>query len=591
MKFFKLFLLVCFASVGCISQAVAQQQAVDRFIAESQTPTYDCPEAELAEQIAAFLENTSISQEQRNALIVMQTHGQICDAKNDIAEQQLTALIARDDVEKSTLYYASALYQLGFIYDVRGDDKRCEYYQRAQSIAEDKFTDVHLSASLGLITECEGNEDEGVRLGKLFTLLERYSVAEDPGAVAHIHNNIGLLFGSLGQHVLAAEQYIKAHEIGLEVYTGSNQLAVLISAITSLMASGNFDQAKETIHEFRRINLSVNTSLSNFWLLFAEAGYFYRTAQYDQLRDSIEQWQIMKEDVNSVTYRNLFRWYAAVLCLADEDTECLQTFLNEEAQTSDSYKAYVGRNKDYLKFITDIHFFLGDYQQAQLAYDHFAKQLLEESRADQASARILGIANLYSQINSLEASLERTQRNRDRLITAGVAAAVVSLLILAAFFFRWQMTRESIDPVTQLLNNRTALRRIERIAPPSPGKTNALAIFDLGNFREVNRFVGSAKADLVLEQIAGTLRDVTRGTDVLGRFAPEQFILCLPDIEEQTAKSFFERIRKALEETDLGEDANPSISVRSAMSIYIATATFDDLDEILDDMTRSFELQ
>ena len=93
-----------------------------------------------------------------------------------------------------------------------------------------------------------------------------------------------------------------------------------------------------------------------------------------------------------------------------------------------------------------------------------------------------------------------------------------------------------------------------------------------------------------MQQIAATLKDVTRSTDILGRFAPEQFILCLPDIEEQTAKSFFERIREALENTDLGEDANQSISVRSAISIYIATAAFDDLDEILDDMTRSFEL-
>ncbi|MDM7861595.1 GGDEF domain-containing protein [Alteromonas sp. ASW11-36] len=585
------FILILFVMVTAgFNPVYAQQQSVDRFIAESQTPTYDCPASELAGRIDAFFQNASLTQQQRYALTVMQTHGQICDAKNDIAEQTLNALLTRDDVDRSTLYYASALYQLGFIYDVRGDTRRCEYYQRAQSLAENIYTDVHLSASLGLITECEGNEDEGVRLGKLFTLLERYSVAEEPGAVAHIHNNIGLLFGTLGQHVLAAEQYIKAHEIGLEVYTGSNQLSILISAITSLMASGNFDQAKETIEEFRRINYGVNTTLSNFWLLFAEAGYFYRTAQYDELRVSIAQWQEMKNDINNVTYRNLFRWYAAVLCLADKDKACLQTFLDAEAQTSDSYKAYVGRNKDYLKFITDVHFLLGNYQQAQQSYERFADQLLESSRADQASARILGIANLYSQINSLEASLERSQRNRDRLVIAGIAAAIVSLLILAAFLYHWHMTRESIDPVTQLLNNRTALRRIERIAPPSEGKTNALAIFDLGNFREVNRLVGSTKADLVLEQIANTLRDVTRGTDVVGRFAPEQFILCLPDIEEQTAKSFFERIREALENTDLGEDANQSISVRSAISIYIATSAFDDLDEILDDMTRSFDI-
>lgn len=299
----------------------------------------------------------------------------------------------------------------------------------------------------------------------------------------------------------------------------------------------------------------------------------------------------MKEQVNSVTYTNLFRWYAAVLCLAEGDKVCLEEFLLIEEQTSDGYKAYVRKNKDYLKFITDVQFFLGNFEQAQFAYEEFASILLKGIQADQDSGRILGIANLYAQINSLENRLTQSRQTRNTIIAAGSVIAVLSLLLLTYFLRKRRLTQEEIDPITQLLNNRTALRRIEKVESPSKGKINALAIFDIGNFREVNRLVGSTKADFVLQKIAETLKVITRSTDILGRFAPEQFILCLPDIEEETAKKLFERIRQALEDTSLGENSNQNITVLSSMSIYISSDKFSGMDDVLDDMLRSLSIQ
>lgn len=589
MRIAKCLIWVSFFSLHAVAQT--QSNDIDTFINSQTTPTYDCPDASDSEQVDLYLQEETLTTLQTLSLKSMQTHGFICNGDNDVAEDKLIDILDDYTALSDTRAYASAIYQLGFVYDLKSNPLECEYYQQAQALARDRYIDVHLSASLAMITECDSQADEGVRLGKLFTLLEHYADKADPGALAHIHNNIGLLFGAMGQHVLAAEQYMKAHRIGLEIYTGSNQLSILISAITSHMASGNFDQAKDAIDEFRDINQNVNTPLTNFWLLFAEAGYYYRTEQYGELRTRILAWDDMKEDINSVTYNNLFRWYASVLCLAEQDRACLTQFLIDENNTSDGYKRYVGGNKDYLKFITDVQFFLGDIEQAQLAYEQFAKRLIEDKRNDQASGRILGIANLYSQINNLETRLEKSRQLRNRLIFVGSLAILVLILGSSYLLYQRRITRESIDPVTQLLNNKTALARIERVETPSEGKTNALAIFDLGNFREVNRIVGSTKADYVLQQIAQTLTDITRDSDILGRFAPEQFILCLPDIEEETAKSFFERIRQALENTQLSEAAEKDISVRSSMSIYIASERFDDITDVLDDMVRSLSLQ
>ena len=588
----KLIYLLVAASLTILSEyVVAQQSQIDAFINNSSTPSYDCPSDELAEQVNHYIVSDTLSAEQRFALTAMQTHGQICNGNNATAEQNLLTIIQLPNVNRDSRYFALAVYQLGFIYDVQSDPKRCDYYQHAQSLAEDNHSDVHLSATLGLLTECEPNTTQGIKLGKLFTLLEQYSATNEPGVVAHIHNNIGLMFAGLGQHVLAAEQYHKAHRIGLETYQGSNQLSILISAITSYMASGDFKQAKLAIDEFDAINRNVNTPLSNFWQLFAEAGYYYRTDQFSLLRQSLAEWNAMKSQVNSVTYTNLFRWYAAVLCLAEADAECLQEFLQREAQTSDKYKAYIGTNKDYLKFITDVHFFLGNSKQAQRAYEEFVAKVFVDNEADQNSAKIMGVANLYTQINNLESRLMQAKQKRERLIVFGSSVAVLSFSVLAFFLRKRRLEREAIDPITKLFNNNTALRRIEKIAVPCAGRTNALAIFDIRNFKEVNRLVGSTKADFVLQKIAETLQDITRSSDILGRFAPEQFILCLHNIEEEAAKQLFERIRQALEATTLTDDTNQQISVRSSMSIYICTENFKDLDDILDDMLRSLSIQ
>lgn len=587
----KLHSVVLCAIIGVSGTLRAQDNAIDAFILQGYTPTYDCPTQQTVEQVELYLQSDDLTTQQSHALTSMQTHGQICAGKNDIAEQKLITLINEADIDKTSFYYASSIYQLGFIHDVKGGSQHCEYYQTAQTLGTDAYPDVSLSASLGLITECSGKVDEGVRLGKLFTLLEQYSETDNPGAVAHIHNNIGLLFAKLGQNVLAAEQYLKAHEIGLDIYTGSNKLTILISAITAFTASDDFVRAKDAIDEFRRINADINTPLTNFFQLWAEAGYYYGTEQYDELRQSLQAWEAMKSDINSETYENLFDWYAASLCLVEQDKECLRQFLIDEEQTSASYRSLVAGSKDYLRFKTEVHLTVGNLPEAKEAFTRFADSLFKTLSAHQSSSRIIGVANLHSQINSLENRLAQEQKNKNRLLTIGLILVLTVLFASALYLRRYLHTQSAIDSVTQLLNNRTALRRIEKIDSPSHGKTNALAIFDLGNFKEVNRLVGSTKADYVLQQIAKTLKDVTRTTDILGRFAPEQFILCLPNIEEETAKSFFERINFALENTSLGDETNEDISVRSSMSIYISSTKFGDLSDILDDMLRSLSIQ
>ncbi|GAB2683054.1 diguanylate cyclase domain-containing protein [Aliiglaciecola aliphaticivorans] len=585
--FYFLIVLLINSSVGF----AAEISEIDNFILTSTIEPYDCPEDDANLAIDSYLNLSELSDTQKFQLMVMKTHWQICVGKHEEAKQALIALINNPKVDREMEYFASATYQLGFIYDVQENLDRCEYYGKAEQLSQNKFEGINLSAQLGLITVCHANMDDGVKLGKMYALLETYAVKNDQAALAHIHNNIGLLYGSLGQQVLAAEQFQKSYELGLNTYTSSNLLATLMSVISSHMAAGNFEKAEQAIQEFKRVNLSVDTALSNVWLYFAEAGYHYRTNNIEQLRYSLAKWKIYLESINSSTFNSLYRWYSAVVCYEDNDIACLKQFLEDEKNTNEGYKIFVNRNKDYLKFIVQVYLYLGDIENAEKAFNTFSEVMINKAIEQQESGKILGVANLHSQIQSLETSLQASKS--DRIQTIVIVVCVLLIVIVAIIFWlrHRYLNSLSFDTVTNLLNSKAALAKIKRVPEPSPGRTNALALFDLGNFRDVNRQIGATNSELALKQISLTLSQVTRERDILGRFAPEQFIVCLTDIEEDSAKSFFERMRYALENTILGEQRGQQVSIRSSMSIYISSGTFVDLDEVLDDMLLSLGIQ
>ena len=99
--------------------------------------------------------------------------------------------------------------------------------------------------------------------------------------------------------------------------------------------------------------------------------------------------------------------------------------------------------------------------------------------------------------------------------------------------------------------------------------------------------MGSTKSDFVLRKIAQNLQTVTRGNDILGRFGTDQFILCLHNIEERSARQFFDRVQSALANTFEGDTTNDYIVVETQMSIFIGTEKITGLNDILDDIAMS----
>ncbi|MFC4702062.1 GGDEF domain-containing protein [Glaciecola siphonariae] len=564
---------------------------IDDFLSELKTVTYDCPNPVHLPKLDEILDSNDLSTTERFRLLVNKTHFQNCNGQFDQAQATLKDIINHPQADESSEYFASATYQLGFTYDVQENNERCVHYAKAYSLSRDKFEDIEMSSALGLITNCKdsGYSNDSERIAAYFALIEQYASSENKRALAHIHNSVGLFFGKREQHVLAAEQYLKAHEMGKDVYTGSNRLSILISAITSLFGSGQFERAYQAIEEFGEINQDVGTPLTNFWYHYVKAGYYYRVNDIDSLETTLPLLKSSLDKINGKFYQSLYNWYSAVPCLERKNLVCLQNFVDAESKIDQASKQY--DTYDYYKFLVRAYFALGDLDAASEAYEKSLKKLDQIKQNHDGFSKIMSVANLYGKIYVLENEIVAAERRKARLLIGAVIVVFLGVIALAIILRKRHIARMSLDPSTQLLNSKTAVTEILKVMPPSKGKINALAIFDLGNFREVNRQIGSTKGDYVLQKIASTLSKVTRSNDILGRFAPEQFILCLTDIEEDSAKSFFERVQQALEATFIDAQHGVDISIRSSMSIYITGEKFNDLNRILDDMLLSLSIK
>ncbi|WP_421131739.1 GGDEF domain-containing protein [Alteromonas sp. A079] len=571
-----------------LSTAVCANDDIDAVINKMQSPSYDCPNSELFPELQAILASDSLTAQQRFALNAAKGQFLICQGDYANALTLLKDIVAQNDIDKGSYAYASAIHQIGFVYDAQENPARCSYYSKAQKLSSPELhSDVFTSASLGLITYCSESMDVGERLGKMFSVLERYSDVGSPGELAHIHNSIGLLYGSLGQHSLAAEQYLKAHEMGLQVYEGSNKLSILISAIVSLLGSGQTDEAYKRIAEYGMLNQEIDTPLTNYLYQYSLSFYYRKTQDYDNLASTLPDLKQAVTAISSSFGMLIYKWHEAEVCLQQGDLVCVQRYLDSIENTDNFIPANFITNLDYLSFNLAMHLALGDIDKARVANQVFSKEAEKKRVRQQDSARVLSAANLYNKIYYLESEIEAAEQRRNNMLMV-IAAIIIILTGAAAYVLRKKfLAAKAIDPVTQLLNAETAIGRMDKLAAPKAERAIAIAIFEISNLREITRRMGSTKADSVLRQIAQTLQNTTRGNDILGRFGTEQFILCLHNIEERSARAFFERVQTALDNTFDGHDELSDSGVESNMSIFIAHEKITSLNDILDEMVLS----
>jgi diguanylate cyclase (GGDEF)-like protein len=555
---------------------------IDDFIQSIHVATYDCPDDLFMPQVDEYLNHSSILPEQRIKMKVHKSHWLICVGKNDEAQIMLENLLSDPKIDKHSQSYASVHYQLGFIFDVQEKPEKCDFYRKSEVLSKGKFIDIHLSSQLGIITVCDQKkQDLGVKLGRLFTLLQSYSNSGDLKSIAHIHNNIGLLYASIGQRALAAEQYKKAYELGLYVYEEKNQLAPLISLITAYTGSGDYENAKLMIEELGQRNLKVNTPLTNSWYHFAQSRQAYRTNDYESLRKSLRSWDVFLKQISNHTMLMLHEWYVAALCLNDEDRACVKDFLQRQNNTHSAMPASLSKHIHYTRFLVKAHLFLGDVEASKRSFDNYSAIAFDKIKKQQTSSRVLGVAKLHSDIIGLETSLVKAQEQHLQVVLL-VLLIITGLIALVYFTFgRSYLRKLATDPLTGLSNEHSVVAKIKNVKAPIDKKVNAMALFDVANFTAVNSEYGYKVGELALKQVAECLKQVTREKDITGRVGVDQFIVCFVNIEDVVAKVLFSRLQKALADVSFKVANGGNVDVQSNMHVYSSITSFSDIDDVL----------
>jgi diguanylate cyclase (GGDEF)-like protein/PAS domain S-box-containing protein len=157
------------------------------------------------------------------------------------------------------------------------------------------------------------------------------------------------------------------------------------------------------------------------------------------------------------------------------------------------------------------------------------------------------------------------------------------------------------DALTRLPNRRLLHDRLSQSLATSKrtGRSGALMLFDLDDFKRLNDHHGHATGDLLLVELASRVARCVRETDTVARFGGDEFVVILNelDIDPGVAASYLgmvaERIRLALSEPYLlkatqqgGQPA--AIEGRCTVSIGIAMFIKDELSQ--DDILKRADL-
>lgn len=123
------------------------------------------------------------------------------------------------------------------------------------------------------------------------------------------------------------------------------------------------------------------------------------------------------------------------------------------------------------------------------------------------------------------------------------------------------------DGLTRLFNRQYFFDRLERELETARGSRRPLSVLliDIDQLKAVNDTYGHRTGDEILKKFGNFLLGQTRASDVPARLGGDEFAIILPDTSESAAGVMAGRIQKALEDTDLIDEAELTLRLTAAV--------------------------
>lgn len=206
--------------------------------------------------------------------------------------------------------------------------------------------------------------------------------------------------------------------------------------------------------------------------------------------------------------------------------------------------------------------------------EHFIKSLNQDFAQ---SAHELG----------LEQAVEKTRLRLQNATNNGMVFTVGEKQALELFFSVAEIgishERNSlVDTLTGLYNRRYCEKRLEeelahslRVRNDGHDRPIALGFADIDKFKSVNDTYGHNVGDQALKKLAETLRDCARESDVICRYAGDEFVIIfLPDSDGVIDSSHIEqRYQQALDHIQITGEDGEVIDIKASLAVTTCDVT------------------
>jgi diguanylate cyclase (GGDEF)-like protein len=163
---------------------------------------------------------------------------------------------------------------------------------------------------------------------------------------------------------------------------------------------------------------------------------------------------------------------------------------------------------------------------------------------------------------------EFTPDDRDFLV---LLQPKLSSAMAVSLAFRKLESDAMMDPVTDTLNSRAILRRLEDEIHRArrEHRTMGLLFIDLNDLKAINDSHGHAAGDEVLRQAASAMAASMRGYDALGRIGGDEFLAILPGLDASGIEARIKLLKQEASKTRCllpdGVELSPGLSIGGAV--------------------------
>jgi len=154
-----------------------------------------------------------------------------------------------------------------------------------------------------------------------------------------------------------------------------------------------------------------------------------------------------------------------------------------------------------------------------------------------------------------------------RLLTA--IGEQLALAVQNAQLFGDAKSRADRDPLTNLFHHRYLKTRLEEEISRSRFTNLPLVVLmmDIDNFKLVNDTYGHPAGDDALRMLTAVLLATCRGSDVIGRYGGDEFMIILPDTDVEAGLRIAERIEAEVAGRELHLNQSTSIPLRCSIGL------------------------